>query len=88
MECACEGSGKKWLGGGAVIIKSGLWSIPFDPPAHHLEETPGMNGINWLDKTYDCFKYIRCKRTDCGETDSEDPPKYNGHAWVSIGPNT
>lgn len=59
MECAYEGSGIKKLrrgGLGAVTIKSGLQSVPFDPPAHHLEETPGMNGINWSDQTYSCFK--------------------------------
>lgn len=45
MECAYEGSGRKklrrWGGLGAVTIKSGLQSVPFDPPAHHLEETLG-----------------------------------------------
>lgn len=60
MECAYEGSGRKklrrWGGLGAVTIKSGLQSVPFDPPAHHLEETLGMNGINWFDQTYSCFK--------------------------------
>lgn len=43
-------------GGGTVTIKSGIQGVPFDPPAHHLEETPGMNEINWFDRTYSCFK--------------------------------
>lgn len=60
-------------GGGAVTIKGGIQGVPFDPPAHHLEETPEMNGINWFDQTYGCFK-----RPDCGRTDSEGPPR-----WIS-----
>lgn len=55
VECAYEGSGRKKLREGGVGGCC-LRSVPFDPPAHHFEETAGMNGINGFDKTQNCPK--------------------------------